>query len=316
MFKLKKPLIIGGVIVAAGAAMMIGSVGKANFDFGWNNGPKLVTVRKNKQVFDDVKNLTVNANTGVIRIEEGSEWSVTTWAVDGQQATATKKNENLTVDALKDESVLRGLFLSSPDAFQYSALVTVPKGTQINDLNLTMDDGGIIIDGISAKNTKTTSGRGGLNLHEFNGDTLEMTTKDGRLGMNDVTLKSLKVSGRDASVYGEYVNLSEESQIDLRDGNVNFSRMQAPGFKLKTGDFDDAYVHMTKFSQADEQSDFESVDYGYEDETVFGDEESKQEYDDKKDKLKEKKTLEKGDQKKALNVTVRNGQILFYEMDK
>ncbi|AIG65758.1 DUF4097 family beta strand repeat-containing protein [Weissella tructae] len=316
MFKLKKPLIIGGVIVAAGAAMMIGSANKANFDFGWDKGPKLVTVRQNKEVFKDVKNLTVNANAGMVRIVEGSEWSVTTWAVDGQQATATKKDDRLTVDTLKDESVLRGVFLSTPEAFQYSALVTVPTGTNIDELNLSMEDGGIVIDGISAKKTKTTTGRGGLNLHEFKGESLEMTTKDGRLAMDDVTLKSLKFTGRDAYVYGSYVKVTEASQIDIRDGSVNLSRVQAPGFNLKSGDFDDAYVHMTKFSEEDERVDFESVNYGYEDEAVFGDDESEKEYHDQKDKLKEKKTLEKGDQKNALKVTVRNGQILFYEMDK
>lgn len=316
MFKLKKPLIVGGVIAVTGTIMMIGSVNQANFDFSWDKGVKLVDVQKSEQSFKNVKNLNVNAGAGVIRIEEGAEWSVTAWGVDGEKATATQKGDTLSVEAIKDEGLLRGAFFSTPEAFEYSAKITVPSGTKIENLNLTMDDGGVIIDGISAKNTKITSGRGGANLREFTGDVLSMTTKDGRLSLDDVSLKSMKVTGRDASIYGSFLKVTDESQIELRDGNVNISAVDVPGLNLETSKQESAFAYVTQLSE----------DEAYEDPTKpFSDYEFGLDMDDKKAvdkarkaqvKAKNQKKYTKGNQDKALNIVVRDGQILLYDMKK
>lgn len=316
MFKLKKPLILGGTIFAVGAVMMVGTVSQANFDFGWDKGVKLVDVKKSEETFKGVKNVNINANSGMIRIVEGSEWAVTTWAVDGKKATAKQNGDTLNVEAVKDESLLRGAFFSTPEAFEYSAKITVPKGTKIENLNLAADDGGFLVEGIDAKNIKATSGRGGLNISDGTADSLEMTTKDGRLAMSDLTLKNLKVTGRDASVYGSYLTVTEKSDITLRDGNVNVNRVKAPGLNLNTGKFDEAYVFITKYSENDQTLDDAYPDYDVDNDMSLQDEKEIAAARKAQEKAKNQKKYTKGNQDKALSITVRDGQIKLYDMEK
>lgn len=316
MFKLKKPLIIGGVIVAVGAVMMIGSVGHANFDFGWDKGIKLVDVKKSEQTFKGVKSLNVNANSGVIAIEQGPDWSVTSWAIDGRKAAATQKGDTLSVEAIKGEGYARGAFLSTPEAFQYSAKITVPYGTKIENLNLTMDDGGIVMDDIDAHTTKITSGTGGANLRGFTGDTLSMTTKDGRLSLDDVNVNKLHVEGRDAHVYGSFLTVAKAGDITLRDGNVKFSMVTAPGLNLNTGDYDNARVYVTKSSEDEAFLDTNNPDFDYKNDLDIENKQEMEQARKKHEVAQAQRKYTKGNQDAALKVTVRDGQINLYDMKK
>lgn len=314
MFKLKKPLIIGGAIAAAGTIMMIGTAAQANFDFGWDKGVKLVNVKKSEEAFKGVKNINLNANSGMIRIEEGSEWSVTSWAVDGQKATAKQNGDTLTVEAVKDESILRGAFFSTPEAFEYSAKITVPSGTKIENLNLTADDGGFVIQGVDAKKIKATSGRGGVNISEGLVDSFEMTTKDGRLSMNDMSLKTLNVTGRDAYVYGSFVKVADASKVELRDGNVNLSSVEAPGLNLQTGKYEHAFAYVTTSSEDEAYMDEKSPYYDGDLELNTDDAKAIEKIRKEQEKAKNQKKYTKGNQDKALTMIVRDGTIKLYDM--
>lgn len=314
MFKLKKPLILGGVLFVAGAAMMVTTVGQSNFDFSWDRGVKLVDVKKTEQKFDNIKTINVNANSGVVRIVEGSEWSVTSWSVDNQKASATQKGDVLSVEAVKNEGLVRGAFLSTPEAFEYSAKITVPAGTKLENLNLTMDDGGVIVQGLNVKHTKVTSGRGGANLSEFTGESLTMTTKDGRLSFDDVKLDKLKVTGRDAYVYGSFVTLAEASNIELRDGNVSLSSVTAPGLQLETGKFEEAFVYVTKSSEEDAYLDENNPFYDYKNELDIDNKKEQEKARKKQEKARSQNKYKKGKQEDALKITVRDGEIKLYDM--
>ncbi|MCW0953850.1 DUF4097 domain-containing protein [Weissella ceti] len=314
MFKLKKPLILGGVLFVAGAAMMVTTVGQSNFDFSWDRGVKLVDVKKTEQKFDNIKTINVNANSGVVRIVEGSEGSVTSWSVDNQKASATQKGDVLSVEAVKNEGLVRGAFLSTPEAFEYSAKITVPAGTKLENLNLTMDDGGVIVQGLNVKHTKVTSGRGGANLSEFTGESLTMTTKDGRLSFDDVKLDKLKVTGRDAYVYGSFVTLAEASNIELRDGNVSLSSVTAPGLQLETGKFEEAFVYVTKSSEEDAYLDENNPFYDYKNELDIDNKKEQEKARKKQEKARAQNKYKKGKQEDALKINLRDGEIKLYDM--
>jgi len=312
MFQLKKPLIIGGAMLATGAVLMLGSVGHANFDFGWEKGPKLIKVEKQTKTFKDVKKLNVNADASVIRIKEGEEFSVTSYSFDGKMANAEQKGDTLNVDAIKDESAVRGFFMSTPDAFQYSAEITVPRGTKLEELNLTMGDGGVIVEGGSAKHVKATSEDGGVNLSEFKGDTFEMKTRHGRLAMNDVTFKTLKLDGRQAGVRGDFVKLTDKSEIKTREGQITLSHVDVPGLNLSQSG-DDSHIIATSLSEDEEGANpFNEAFYGAAD----GPDQA-----DKQEKLRHeamaRKHFKQGNQDKALKISVQNnGFIDIYDLEK
>ncbi|MBM7617153.1 hypothetical protein JOC36_000702 [Weissella uvarum] len=246
--RLKAPLIIGSVLSLAGAGLMYFNFDNANFNLAVDGRRlKTVDVRKQSQTYNqnDIERLNLNVKDQQINVREGdsNKWIVKTISYDGKQPSVELKNKQLNVTAnnMNNNFVMttgNGEFHFSSSSYDEGTgnamTIIAPKGVKIKNINVTGDDGGIVLDKLHAAQTKVSLTDGGVRMSDFTGGNFDYHGEDGRIALDDVNLKRMKVVGKDMHIEGSGLKLQMASQIKLADGNVRIDRIKVPGFNLHT----------------------------------------------------------------------------------
>ncbi|GEA94704.1 hypothetical protein WVI01_06270 [Weissella viridescens] len=244
--KLKKPLIIGGILSVAGVALMCATFNESNFNISWEKGKGLetVSVRKNQQNFakNDIKNVDLNVKNQQVTLKQGDtdSWQVKTTSWGGKQSSVNVKDGTLHVtakDNTQDNMVM--MFGDSDTGFSFSnydeesdTTIVVPRDVKISQINVTGKDGGVIMDDFKADQIKVQMQDGGARIRNIQSKSLNMNSSDGRMYVENSTFDKMQVTGRDMGVSGSGLKLNQASSINLRDGHVAIDKVQVPGYNL------------------------------------------------------------------------------------
>ncbi|RRG17891.1 hypothetical protein D3P96_05685 [Weissella viridescens] len=248
--KLKKPLIIGGILSVAGVALMCATFNESNFNISWEKGKGLqtVSVRKNQQNFakDAIKNIDLNVKNQQVTLKQGDtdSWQVKTTSWGGKQSSVNVSDGTLhvtTKDNTQDNMVMTlgdsdtGFTINDYDD-ESDTTIVVPKNVKLDQVNVTGKDGGVIMDDFKANRIKVQMQDGGARLRNIQSQSMDMSSSDGRMYVENSTFDKLHVTGRDMGISGSGLKLNQASDIKLRDGHVAIDKIQAPGYNLHAKD--------------------------------------------------------------------------------
>ncbi|EPH97975.1 hypothetical protein D920_01775 [Enterococcus faecalis 13-SD-W-01] len=148
-------------------------------------------------------------------------------------------------------------------------VITIPRDKELTEVAVATTDGSIEMEGINSKKFQIESYDTWLDLSELRGETLSLNQQDSHLEAEHLDFSEMHVTGSDNSMNIEDLTLRKASSINVNDGHVSLENISIPGFLIQMED-----GHL-----------------------LYNDEEIQQ------------NPYEQGDQKKALAIDMRDGQL-------
>lgn len=115
-------------------------------------------------------------------------------------------------------------------------VITVPRDKELNELQVASTDGSLEMEGIKSRKFQIETYDTWMNLSELSGETLTLNQEDSHIDAEQLDFSDMHITANDTSMNIEDLTLQKASSIDISDGHINLDNVSVPGFFIQSQD--------------------------------------------------------------------------------